>query len=176
MGNQIVSTEVKFLSKELVNAKRVVEFRLNGELVLEAKLDSLTPELQIHAALFGLSQSIGDTCANLVKTRDVAKAKEAIAERWATLLDGSWTKAEKGPRRTVSLEELTPIVSRLMGQDMSAMLKAMSVPEANTVAAEKSVAAALAADRAAKAKAAAAQAPKSALSDLMATLAKKAAG
>ena len=175
MGNQIVSTETKFLAKEIIPAEGRVTFRLNGKLVLDLKAADLPQEVQDYAKMFGLSQTVGDVCSGFVKTKDVAGAEAAILDRFETL-KVSWSKAEKGPRRAVSLEELTPIVSRLMGQDMSAVLKAMSVPEANAVAAEKSVAAAIAQDRAAKAKAAAAQAPKSALSDLMATLAKKAAG
>jgi hypothetical protein len=171
VGNQIVSTEVKFLSKELINAKSLVEFRLNGELVLSAELDKLTPEVQLHAALFGISQTVGDTCANLVKSRDVAKAKEAIADRWATLLDGSWTKSEKGPRRTMPLADLIRIASKLLGQDMTKDLTAMTVTEANTVAADPKVQEVLQAEKAAAAKKAAAEAPKSSLADLLAKLA-----
>jgi hypothetical protein len=169
VGNQIVSTEVKFLGKEIINTKREVEFRLRGRLVLTAKLDELPEAVQLHAALFGLSQTLGDVCSGFVKAQDVAKAEEALLDRYETL-KASWSKAEKGPRRAVPLEELIPIVSKLMGGDMTAVLKAMTVQECNAVAAEKSVAAAVAADRAAKAKAAASAAPKSGLADLLGKL------
>ena len=173
VGNQIVSTEVKFLGKEILNAKREVEFRLKGRLVLTAKLDELPEAVQLHAALFGLSQTLGDVCSGYVKLQNVAEAEAALLDRYETLKT-SWSKAEKGPRRAVPLEELIPIVSKLMGADMTAVLKAMTVAEANAVAAEKSVAAAVAADRAAKAKAAASAAPKSGLADLLGKLQAKA--
>lgn len=171
MGNQIVSSNPKFLTKVISVEQKAIEFRISGELVLTAKAEELPKEVREYAELFGLSQTLGDVCSGFVKGLDKAGAKAALLDRWE-VLQTAWSKAEKGPRRSVSLEELIPIVSKLMGQDMSAVLKAMSVAECNTVAAEKSVAAAVAADRAAKAKAAAAQAPKSALSDLMAKLAK----
>jgi len=173
VGNQIVSTEVKFLGKEILNATREVEFRLKGRLVLTAKLDELPEAVQLHSALFGLSQTLGDVCSGYVKLQNVAEAETALLDRYETLKT-SWAKAEKGPRRAVPLEELIPIVSKLMGADMSAVLKAMTVAEANAVAAEKSVAAAVAADRAAKAKAAASAAPKSGLADLLGKLQAKA--
>lgn len=173
MGNQIVSTEVKFLGKEILNAKREVEFRLKGRLVLAAKLDELPADVQLHAALFGLSQTIGDTASGCVKAGDVSKAEELILDRYETLRTG-WSKAEKGPRRTVPLADLIRIASKLLGQDMTKDITKMTIPEANQVAADPKVQEVLAAEKAAAAKAAAATAPKAGLAELLAKL--KAAG
>lgn len=171
MGNQIVSTETKFLAKEIILAKRAVEFRLNGRLALTVELDKLPAEVQLYSALFGLSQSVGDTASGFVKAKDERAAEQAMLDRFETLQTG-WFKSEKGPRRAMPLADLIRLASKILGQDMTKDLTAMTVAEANVVAGNAKVQELYQAEKAAAAKAAAAAEPKNGLAELLAKLTK----
>lgn len=171
MGNQIVSSNPKFLTKVISVEQKAIEFRISGELVLTAKAEELPKEVREYAELFGLSQTLGDVCAGYVKNLDKAGAKTALLDRWE-VLQSAWSKSEKGPRRAMPLADLIRLTSKILGQDMTKDLEKMTVAEANVVAGNAKVQELYQAEKAAAAKAAAAAEPKTALADLLGKLTK----
>lgn len=100
--------KVAFLKKNVL--KDAVEFVLgNGKLIL-VKLEDFDAETLRQFTLHGISQKLGDSCANLAKGREYSLAFEALQEVYESCKEGNWNKG-----RQSSFTDLITALARLKG-------------------------------------------------------------
>ncbi len=75
-----------------------ISFLLGNGDTLVIKKEDISPANQEHAFWHGVSQRVGDTCANFSKLRLYGAAMGALAEVKEILASEEWTKGAKGPR------------------------------------------------------------------------------
>jgi hypothetical protein len=102
--------KVSFLDKTI--GSDGVTFTLgNGQQVVVLKSE-VSPENWERAALHGISQRLGDACANLSKGKEYGKALEALEELKAQLAQKEWTKAREAGNRQ-QIEDLIIALAKL---------------------------------------------------------------
>jgi PAB1-binding protein PBP1 len=102
--------KVPFLDKE-INGDKVTFTLGNGQQVVVNKSD-VSPENWERAALHGISQRLGDACANLSKGKEYGKALEALTELKAQLAQKEWTKGREAGNKQ-QIEDLIEALSKL---------------------------------------------------------------
>jgi hypothetical protein len=131
-----------------------VEFNFSDGTVLSALLDDFTPEVQLHFALHGISQKLGDAYSSA--KGDVAVAVAAFKQTYEQLKAGEWRAArgegDAKPRTT----ELAEAIARIKGKEVSEIvtfLAAASEEQRKTLRSNDRVKAVIAVIRAEKAQA-----------------------
>lgn len=90
-----VEGKVAFLKKTVNAAAGKVEFLLGNGQKLVASLTDFDEETLRQFTLHGISQKIGDSCANLAKGREFRLAFEAMQETFEGCVEGSWNKGRQ---------------------------------------------------------------------------------
>lgn len=114
----------KVASKALDFEKRAVEFSFVGLEPEEVKLSDFSEEVQLHFALHGMSQKLGDSYSSC--KGDVAAAHKMFTDTKAQLLAGDWRSSagegESKPRTT----ELAEALARIKGVPLEEVQNALS--------------------------------------------------
>jgi len=144
----------KVASKVLDFESKGVEFEFSGKEPQLIKLEDFSPDIQLHLALHGLSQKLGDAYSS--SKGDVDVAQTMFNDALAQLKAGDWRAArgegESKPRTT----ELAEAVARIKGlpvDEVNAALKEASDEQLKTMRSNERVKATIAVIRAEKAQA-----------------------
>jgi len=110
MATVMDEKKIPFLDKTIGEGS--VTFTLgNGQSVVVLKSD-VSPENWERAALHGISQRLGDACANLSKGKEYGKALEALEELKAQLAQKEWTKGREAGNKQ-QIEDLIEALAKL---------------------------------------------------------------
>jgi hypothetical protein len=114
MASEKDEKKVPFLDKTINGDK--VTFKLgNGEELVVSKAD-VSPENWERAALHGISQRLGDACANLSKGKEFGKAYEIMNELKAQLGQKEWSKGREGTSKQL-IEDLITALAKIKKLD-----------------------------------------------------------
>lgn len=118
--------KIPFLDKTI--GADSVTFRLgNGEELIVKKSDVSASNWE-RAALHGISQRLGDACANLSKGKEYGKAYEALAELKAQLATNDWSKGRETGNRQ-QLEDLIQALAKLKKMDVEVVRAAVELAD-----------------------------------------------
>lgn len=144
----------KVASKVLDFESKGVEFEFAGKDAQLVLLSDFSPDIQLHLALHGLSQKLGDAYSS--SKGDVDAAEKMFNDARAQLLAGEWRAArgegESKPRTT----ELVEAIARIKGKpvaEIQEVLKEASDEQLKTMRSNERVKATIAVIRAEKAQA-----------------------
>lgn len=144
----------KVASKVLDFESKGVEFEFTGKEPRLVKLEDFSPEIQLHFALHGMSQKLGDAYSS--SKGDVDAAEKMFNDTLAQLVAGDWRAArgegESKPRTT----ELADAIARIKGVDVAVVqegLKTATEEQLKTMRSNERVKATIAIIRAEKAQA-----------------------
>lgn len=141
----------KIATKALDFEKRAVEFTFVGMEPVEIPLSAFSDEVQLHFALHGISQKLGDSYASA--KGDVTAAFKSFNDVVTQLKSGDWRSSagegESKPRTT----ELAEALARIKGvalEDVQAALSAATDEEKKTLRSNERVKTVIAVIRAEK--------------------------
>ena len=129
MATVMEQKKVPFLDKTIDCEKQTVTFKLGNGLELIVKKEDVSPENWERAAMHGISQRLGDACANLSKGKEYGKAMEALEELKQQLGTKDWTKGREAGNRQ-QIEDLIEALSKLKKLDIEIVRAAVDKADA----------------------------------------------
>ena len=98
---------------------KLVEFTILGQEPFQVALDDFSPETQLHLALHGISQKLGDSYSGC--KGDIKVALELFKATLAQLKNGEWRAARGEGESKPRITELAEAIARIKGLDISAV-------------------------------------------------------
>lgn len=133
MATVIEEKKIPFLTKT-INEKGGILFQLGNGLEVEVTREDVSDENWTRAALHGISQRLGDACANLSKDKEYGKAFSALTELKGQLGQKEWSKAREGGSGNRQLkEDLIEALAKLKKQDLEIVRQVVEVASPETL-------------------------------------------
>jgi len=111
-------------SKALDFDLSAVEFSFEGKEPILVNLKDFSPEVQLHFALHGISQKLGDSYSSA--KGDVEVAYASFQQTLQQLADGEWRAARSEGDAKPRTTELAEALARIKGQDVVEVTTALS--------------------------------------------------